>query len=70
VIADDDLERLRAEREKIERNAMLDQPGWKERLDRAPDHVREEALRILLPQPTFERWRIIREALSSNSPDQ
>jgi hypothetical protein len=27
VIADDDLKRLRDEREKIERNAMSDQPG-------------------------------------------
>jgi hypothetical protein len=70
MIADDDLERLRAEREKIERNAMLDQPGWKERLDKAPDQVRDEALRTLLPRPTFERWHIITEVLSSNSPDQ
>ena len=63
-IAKEVEDKLRAEVEEIERSAMLDQPGWRERLDRASDQNRRAALQILLRPPTFERWCVLTEALA------
>jgi hypothetical protein len=56
--------RLRAEREKIERDAMLDQRGWMAFLDRLSDQGREKALRPLLRRSTFDKWRVLTDVLS------
>jgi len=67
-MTDEERERLRSEREKIERemvrDALRDQPGWLTRLDSASDWVRKEVMRMWLSQPLFERWCVITDALS------
>lgn len=50
--------RLCAEIDEIVRSAMPGQPQLKERLDKATDHDREQALRILLRPPIFDQWRV------------
>jgi hypothetical protein len=55
---------IRAEIDQIERSAMRDQPGWKQRLDAATDHDREEALRTHLELPAFERWQVLKMTLT------
>jgi hypothetical protein len=64
MTTNDVAKRLRAEREKIERDAMLDQPGWMAFLDRLSDQGRETALRPLLQPSTFDRWRVLTDVLS------
>jgi len=53
---------IHAEIDQIERSAMLDQPGWKEYLDRLSDRGRERHLEILFKdQPQhFDRWRLLK----------
>jgi hypothetical protein len=63
-MVDDEKKSLRNERDQIERSAMTDQFGWKERLAGASAQTREQVLQILLPPPTFERWRMLTTSLS------
>jgi hypothetical protein len=60
--------RLRAEIDEIVRSAMPGQPQLKERLDKAADHDREQALRILLKPPIFDQWRVRTLMLAEISP--
>lgn len=55
---------IRAKIEILERSAMNDQPGWMEHLNGLSDQGREEALKVRLKRPDFERWQVLKMTLA------
>jgi hypothetical protein len=52
--------RLRAEKEEIERQAMLGQPGFTDYLAKLSRDSRVRAMKVALPdRVTFERWCVL-----------
>jgi len=59
------LGRARSELEKIEREAMRDQPGWIQYLDTLSDVARELAMSaVVSDRATFDRWRVLKMVVS------
>jgi len=51
--------------EKIEREAMRDQPGWIQYLDTLSDVGRELAMSaVVSDRATFDRWRVLKMVVS------
>ena len=61
-------EELSAEKEKIERDATGRSPRWFERLATLPDGEKEKHMQALLPQRTFERWKLLTRVLADEVP--
>ena len=59
------LGRACSELEKIEREAMRDQPGWIQYLDTLSDVGRELAMSaVVSDRATFDRWRVLKMVVS------
>jgi len=66
MIDDDDArrkERLRAEKEEIERRVMQGLPEWTDYLARLPKEDREREMKKLADRATFDRWWVRELAL-------